>query len=326
MKKPSYKDAGVDVELGDRFVRRISTMVKSTFNQNVVGDFGSFSGLYNMGDGRYLAGATDGVGTKLKLAQMLGKHDTVGIDLVAMCVNDLICSGARPLFFLDYIGSGKLDLSVSEAIVKGVVEGCQQSNCVLLGGETAELPGMYPTGEYDLAGFCVGEVFKEDLIDGKKIAPGMSLIALSSSGVHSNGYSLLRKLIKTDERELLKLALTPTKIYVKEVLALLKKFKGQIHGIANITGGGVQNIPRLSNTVDYHLDNLPGLNQISPIFKVLSERMNHDKKELYHTFNMGLGMVMVTSNDAEVLSWLKQNQLTAWKIGTVKSGTGKVHF
>ena len=199
---------------------------------------GGFASLYQIDKNRYLAAGTDGVGTKLKVAHTLGIHDTVGIDLVAMCVNDVVCTGARPLFFLDYIGCGKLDLAASEGIVKGIVDGCRQSGVALVGGETAEMPGMYDEGEYDLAGFAVGEVAKKDLLDGKALKAGDELVGLASSGLHSNGFSLVRKLLREDETELLKLALTPTRIYVKTAMAVLAAKKFGVRGFAHITGSG----------------------------------------------------------------------------------------
>ena len=318
-KKVTYKDAGVDIERGDEFVERIKARVKTTYNNRVVSGVGGFAALYKMEGGKLLATGTDGCGTKVKVAQALGKHDTIGIDLVAMCVNDVICTGAKPLFFLDYLATGKLDLKVSEDIIKGVVEGCKQSEAALIGGETAEMPGLYDAGEYDLAGFCVGEVDEKSLIDGQSIKEGDTLIALPSSGAHSNGYSLVRKLIPETERKLLLEALTPTRIYwpvVRDVLPLVK-------GMAHITGGGLSNIPRMNAGFDYVIESLPALDEIPTIFGELVKRSGLDGKDLYETFNMGIGFVFATSEPrklAEKLRALKQNY---WMIGHVSAGSGR---
>jgi len=326
----SYKDSGVDIEKADMFVERISQMVKSTYNQNVVSGVGGFCALYQMDENRYLASSTDGVGTKLKLAIELNQHDTIGIDLVAMCVNDLICSGARPLFFLDYFASSKLDLKTSEQIIEGIVAGCKQSEMVLIGGETAEMPGLYQDQDYDLAGFSVGEVFKNNLIDGKKIKSGDTLIALPSSGFHSNGYSLVRKILtdvaskKLNEVQYKKLqqdCLIPTFIYVKIILELIQNFPTAIKGLANITGSGFLNIPRMNENFDYHIDQ----NIEQPEFmKIICEMSGLTQLELYKTFNMGVGFVIATDQPHKVLEFLKiQNQL-AYKIGLITQGTGQV--
>ncbi len=288
----SYKDAGVDVEKGDLFVEKIKGMLGSTYNDRVVSGAGGFAALYDMGD-RYLASGTDGVGTKLILAQKLGIHNTIGIDLVAMCVNDILCTGAKPLFFLDYLASGKLEIETSAQVVEGIVEGCKQSECALIGGETAEMPGMYSDGEYDLAGFSVGEVKKEELIDGSQVKPGDLIYGLSSSGFHSNGYSLVRKLIKDDEVELMKKCLTPTKIYVKEVLELLKNHKDKIHGLAHITGGGFDNIKRINKSFSYPVENLDFLKSMPDFMQEICNRSRLENKDLFQTFNMGIGFVIV---------------------------------
>ncbi|MEG0915091.1 MAG: phosphoribosylformylglycinamidine cyclo-ligase, partial [Christensenellaceae bacterium] len=248
----TYKDAGVDVQRGYEAVKLMKEHVKKTFDGNVITDLGTFGGMYDIGNGQVLVAGTDGVGTKLKAAFAMDKNDTVGIDCVAMCVNDVICHGAKPLFFLDYIATGELNPKVASDIVKGIADGCLQSECALIGGETAEMPGFYPKGEYDLAGFCVGMVNKEDIINGSKIEVGDKIIGLGSTGVHSNGFSLVRKLYamdhslltkKVDKESLGDLLLAPTKIYVKSILKLIKDFT--VTGIAHITGGGFyENIPR----------------------------------------------------------------------------------
>ena len=313
----SYKDAGVDVGRGDEFIERIKEKVRSTYSARVVAGVGGFAALYDMGD-RYLATGTDGVGTKLKLAQILDIHNTIGIDLVAMCVNDILCTGATPLFFLDYLACGKLQLPVAESIIEGIVEGCRQGKLALIGGETAEMPGMYEDDEYDLAGFAVGEVKKEDLIDGQKVKEGDQLVGVASSGIHSNGYSLVRALIDSNERELLRQALTPTKIYVPTVGSVLHLVKG----LAHITGGGVENIPRINENFDYHLSHLPS--DIPSIFSVLRERSGLAKDELYRTFNMGVGMVVVTDQAQRLIKELEIMGEKCWIMGEVKKGNGQV--
>jgi len=310
----SYKDAGVDIDKGDQFVERIKGFIKSTYNTNVISGAGGFAALYDLGDDRYLAAGTDGVGTKLKLAIDLDKHDTIGIDLVAMCVNDLICTGAKPMFFLDYLASGRLNLESSEQIVKGIAEGCKQSACALIGGETAEMPGMYAEDHYDLAGFCVGDVYKEDLIDGSNISQNDTIIGLPSSGFHSNGYSLVRKLINEDEIELKKMCLTPTKIYVKMINKLLRTNPGLIKGIANITGGGIHNIPRINSDFGYKLTNCPSLNHE---MSIITERSKLDNQELYKTFNMGIGMALITNDPDKLQSAISDIDETSFVLGSV---------
>ncbi|MGE3260591.1 MAG: phosphoribosylformylglycinamidine cyclo-ligase [Bacteriovoracia bacterium] len=319
----SYKDSGVDRDKGDLFVQRIQKMVKSTYSKAVKSGVGGFASLYDVGGGKYLAAGTDGVGTKLMVAHKLGIHDTVGIDLVAMCVNDVVCTGARPMFFLDYIGCGKLELPVSEAIVKGIVDGCRQSGTALVGGETAEMPGMYDDGEYDLAGFAVGEVKKSALLDGKKTKAGDAIIGLASSGLHSNGFSLVRKLLKEEETDFLKTALTPTRIYVKNALAVLESKKFGIKGFAHITGSGFYNIPRINAKFSYVIDQVP---DAPGIFRLLQERAGLDGKEMYSTFNMGVGFVMVCeAKKADALvKFLNKRGEKAQRIGTVAKGKGEV--
>ena len=318
----TYADSGVDRDKGDLFVKRIEKMVKSTYNKAVKSGVGGFASLYDIGKGRFLAAGTDGVGTKLKVAQHLGVHDTVGIDLVAMCVNDVVCTGARPMFFLDYIGCGKLELEASEAIIKGIVDGCRQSGAALVGGETAEMPGMYDEGEYDLAGFAVGEVSKKDLLDGSKLKAGDELVGIASSGLHSNGFSLVRKLLRDDEEELLRLALTPTKIYVKTALAVRDSGKFGVRGFAHITGSGFYNIPRINNKFRYVITNLP---ETPRIFPILQERAMLDAKEMYSTFNMGVGFVIACQKGkAEaLLKFLAKKGERAFRLGYVEKGKGE---
>lgn len=319
----SYKESGVDIEKGDLFVERISKMVRSTYNKQVVSGIGGFCALYALDSERFLASSTDGVGTKIKLAIDLGIHDTIGIDLVAMCVNDLICSGARPLFFLDYFASSKLDLEVSEAVLKGIVEGCLQSEMALVGGETAEMPGMYQIGDYDLAGFSVGEVKKAELIDGKSLCEGDSLVAIASSGFHSNGFSLVRKIIDMNKvnEHFKKECLKPTKIYVKTILSLLNSSRKNIKGIANITGSGFLNIPRINDQFDYHVSSM-GL--LPPHMKNICDLSGLEEVELHRTFNMGVGMVVATGDPKGIIENLEKLGEKAFLIGNVTKGSGKI--
>ncbi|KKZ57294.1 phosphoribosylformylglycinamidine cyclo-ligase, partial [Haemophilus haemolyticus] len=299
----SYKDAGVDINAGNALVERIKPEVKRTTRAEVIGGLGGFGALCAI-PSKYkepvLVSGTDGVGTKLRLAIDLKKHDTIGIDLVAMCVNDLVVQGAEPLFFLDYYATGKLDVDVAADVVKGIADGCVQSGCALVGGETAEMPGMYHAGDYDLAGFCVGVVEKSEIIDGSRVKNGDALIALGSSGPHSNGYSLVRKVIDVagvnpatellDNKPLSEHVLAPTKIYVKSVLALIKQ--ADVHAIAHLTGGGFwENIPRVlpKNTkavIDEKSWKWPS------VFNWLQEKGNINTYEMYRTFNCGVGMVI----------------------------------
>ena len=310
----NYKDAGVDVANGQKEVELIKNLVEKTQSENVLSKLGGFSGLFSLENlnikNPVLVSGTDGVGTKVMLAQMMDKHDTIGIDCVAMCVNDILCQGAKPLFFLDYIACGKLVPEKMEKIVKGVADGCLQANSSLIGGETAEMPGLYNENDYDLAGFCVGIVDKEKIITGEKIKKGDHIFGLKSSGIHSNGYSLVRKIVLGKEKlsldekiegldtslgeELLK----PTKIYVKEILALLEKI--EINGLSHITGGGFyENIPRMipdGLCAKIDVRNIP----LPKIFSLLEKWGELDKKDMYETFNMGVGLVFaVDKKDIE---------------------------
>ena len=335
MSKPSlsYKDAGVDINAGNELVERIKPHVKRTTRPEVIGGLGGFGALCAI-PGKYkepiLVSGTDGVGTKLRLAIDLKKHDTIGIDLVAMCVNDLVVQGAEPLFFLDYYATGKLDVDVASDVVKGIAEGCVQSGCALVGGETAEMPGMYHAGDYDLAGFCVG-VEKSEIIDGSQVKVGDALIALGSSGPHSNGYSLIRKVIdvagvnpaseQLDGRPLSEQVLAPTKIYVKSVLALIKQT--EVHAIAHLTGGGFwENIPRvLPKNTKAVIDESSW--EWQPVFKWLQEKGNIETYEMYRTFNCGVGMVIALpqSQVETALAILKQSGENAWLIGHIENAT-----
>lgn len=320
-KNITYKDSGVDIEKGDELVDRIKKMVQKTYGDRVYKGVGGFACLYEQGD-RYLAAGTDGIGTKVLLAQQLGINDTVGIDLVAMCVNDILCTGATPLFFMDYLATGKLDVETSEALVKGVVDGCLQSESALIGGETAEMPGLYDDGEYDMAGFAVGEVPKDKVIDGSAIKAGDSIIGLYSSGFHSNGFSLVRKLINENEIDLKKGALTPTKIYWNSVKGLINN--ELLNGLAHITGGGFTNISRLNKSVDYNIESVPSIDELPWFMQDIIERLDIPKSELYTTFNMGIGMILITSKLDQVKSELDKVGEKYIEMGSVLEGEGNV--
>ncbi|MBT3585885.1 MAG: phosphoribosylformylglycinamidine cyclo-ligase [Halobacteriovoraceae bacterium] len=320
----TYKDAGVDIEKGDALVEKIKSKVSGTYGNRVLSGVGGFACLYKITEERILAAGTDGVGTKLMLAKSLNIHNTVGIDLVAMCVNDVLCTGARPLFFMDYLATGKLELETSEKILDGIVEGCKQSEMALIGGETAEMPGMYKNGEYDLAGFSVGEVMREDLIDGSTVKDGDTLIGLASSGFHSNGFSLLRKIVKEEETSLLTDLLTPTKIYWNSIKALFSTPEVKISGLAHITGGGLDNIARINDKFNYNIDKMPSRNDIPEFMNEVFERSKLSNEELYKTFNMGIGMVLVTSTPELVSKKLESLGEKFWRIGQVGIGEGKV--
>jgi len=329
----TYKDAGVDIDAGNRFVQMIKPLVKATSRPEMLGDIGGFGGLFSLNSDKYrqptLVASTDGVGTKLKVAFMADKHDTVGIDLVAMCVNDIIVQGAEPLFFLDYLATGKLAPEKAVEILKGISAGCVEAGCALLGGETAEMPGMYGDGEYDLAGFTVGVVDRDAIIDGSTVNVGDKLIGLASSGLHSNGYSLARKVLferlghKIDdvvagfERPLGEELLTPTRIYVKPLLNLLRNF--QIKAMAHITGGGLlENVPRVlprNCRAVFRKESWPKL----PIFELLREGGNIPEVEMYRTFNYGIGMVLVVPDreTEEIMDRLVGLKETPYLIGEV---------
>jgi phosphoribosylformylglycinamidine cyclo-ligase len=293
-----YRDAGVDIEKGNEAVRRIKDKVKTTFDANVLTEIGSFGGLYALSGYRepVLVSGTDGVGTKLRIAFLLDRHETVGIDLVAMSVNDILVQGARPLFFLDYIATSSVEPEKIEAIVDGVIEGCRRSGCALLGGETAELPGFYAEGEYDLAGFAVGVCEKEKMVTGSRIREGDLLIGLPSSGIHSNGYSLARKVLVNErdpDESVLEELLTPTRIYVKPVLALLEKIP--VHGMVHVTGGGFyENIPRILPR-GLSAEIRKGSWEVPAIFGRIAEKGDVDEVEMFTTFNMGIGLIMAVA-------------------------------
>lgn len=324
----NYQTSGVDVQKADAFVEKIKALVPSTHNENVVQGIGGFAALYQLSPDRMLASCTDGVGTKLKLAQQMNKHHGVGIDLVAMCVNDLLCVGAKPLFFLDYMAFGKLNTQVSEELIAGMVDGCKQSGMALIGGETAEMPGFYQIDEYDLAGFSVGDLNPSEMYKEENIQEGDVIIGIASSGFHSNGYSLLRKLVKETETELINQLLTPTRIYVSLISNLKKALPTAVLAMSHITGGGVQNIPRMSEKFDYNINYWPNLDEVTPVFKPIIERANLTHEERHETFNMGIGLVLLVKKDQEsaVMSQLKELGEKAWKMGQVQKGTGQVYF
>ncbi|WP_191600292.1 phosphoribosylformylglycinamidine cyclo-ligase [Marinomonas algicola] len=329
----SYKDAGVDINAGNQLVERIKGVSKKTRRPEVMGGLGGFGALTRLPT-KYknpiLVSGTDGVGTKLRLAMDINKHDTIGIDLVAMCVNDLVVAGAEPLLFLDYYATGKLDIDVAANVVTGIGEGCLQAGCALVGGETAEMPGMYHDGDYDLAGFCVGVVEEEKIIDGSKVKAGDTLIALGSSGPHSNGYSLIRKIIEVSKADLsqpiagttLQNALMePTKIYVKSILKLMEAM--DVNALAHITGGGLlENIPRVlpENAAAY----IDANSWVRPeVFNWLQEQGNVDQEEMYRVLNCGVGMVLCIDSDKaqHALEILKAENENAWVIGDIRPRT-----
>lgn len=335
----SYKEAGVDVTAGYKSVELIKEYVKGTYNSSVISDLGGFGGLFapNLSGMKQpvLVSGTDGVGTKLKLAFLLNKHDTIGQDCVAMCVNDIICCGATPMFFLDYLALGKNVPEVVATIVKGVTDGCKMAGCALVGGETAEMPGFYPVDEYDLAGFSVGIVDKDKMIDSNKINVGDTIIGIASSGVHSNGFSLVRKIFNVNKENLNeykeelgttlgKCLLTPTKIYVKPVLKVLEQV--EVKGISHVTGGGFyENLPRMLRdgvAIEIEKDSYPVL----PIFKLLQKEGNIPERDMYNTFNMGIGMALIVdNNDVEkTLQILKENGEEAFEIGKIVEGNKEV--
>ncbi len=338
----AYKRAGVNIEAGDAAVERMKKHVQRTFRPEVMTELGGFGGLFGLDKDKYkkpvLVSGTDGVGTKLKLAFAMDRHDTIGVDAVAMCVNDIIVQGAEPLFFLDYLACDQVIPEKIEAIVSGIADGCAQAGCALIGGETAEMPGMYAAGEYDIAGFTVGIVDEENIINGRNIIPGDAIIGLASNGLHSNGFSLVRKVLLEDsqlsldenypslDKTLGEELLTPTRIYVKPILNALKKHK--IKGMAHITGGGfINNIPRVlpegvSAEIDY------GSWPIKPIFELIEEKGNIERKEMFTTFNMGIGMILVVDNDdvQQLIKTFIAEGENPYYIGRIQSGDQTVQL
>ncbi len=326
----SYRDAGVDIDAGNELVERIKPSIKRTQREGCVGSIGGFGGLFELPLDRYknpmLVSGTDGVGTKLKLAIELQQYDTIGIDLVAMCANDIAVLGAEALFFLDYYATGKLTLEIAESVIAGIAEGCVQAGCALIGGETAEMPGIYQQGDFDLAGFCVGIVDKNNIIDGQNVQPGHNLIAIASSGPHSNGYSLIRKVIEVSEVDLQqdcagtplgKALLEPTRIYTKNLLELSQT--QNLQAIAHITGGGlIDNIPRvLPENCTAEIDQNSW--QIPAVFEWIQQAGNIEQLEMYRTFNCGIGMVLVVEESItqDCITHLNQLGENAWKLGRI---------
>jgi len=327
----SYRDAGVDIDAGDALVEAIKPLAKRTMREGVLGGIGGFGGLFEISKKfkePVLVSGTDGVGTKLKLAFELNRHDTVGIDLVAMSVNDILVQGAEPLFFLDYFACGKLDVATATAVVSGIAKGCEESGCALLGGETAEMPGMYPDGEYDLAGFAVGAVEKSQIIDGSKIVPGDVVLGLASSGIHSNGYSLVRKIISVANpdleadfhgRKLADVLMAPTRLYVKPLLALMASM--EVKGLVHITGGGlVENIPRvLADKLTAVLDGASWT--MPPLFQWLQQHGGVADAEMHRVFNCGIGMTVIVSkeNADAAMAQLQAAGETVYRIGEIRA-------
>jgi len=335
----TYRDAGVDIEAGESLVERIKPLVQKTQRPECLGNIGGFGGLFELPIDRYrrpvLVSGTDGVGTKLKLAVMLDRHDTIGIDLVAMCVNDVLVLGAEPLYFLDYFATGRLSPEHAQSVIAGIASGCEAAGAALIGGETAEMPGMYSPGDYDLAGFCVGVVEKDQIIDGSHIRAGDQILGLASSGLHSNGYSLARAVLERSsatlgqpigETTLGEALLAPTRIYVRPILALLKAVP--IHGIAHITGGGLSgNIPRiLPDNCDCRIDATAWPRP--EIFQWLQSEGSIDDTEMLRTFNCGIGLVIIVSSDtaAQAHEMLKASGETVYRLGEVQAGSRGIIF
>ena len=329
MSSLTYKDSGVDITKGNQLIERIKPIAKSTFRPGVLAGLGGFGAMFEIPLDKYknpvLISGTDGVGTKLKVAEMLNKHDTIGIDLVAMCVNDLIVQGAEPLFFLDYFATGSLNPDIATSVIEGIGEGCRQSGCSLIGGETAEMPGMYSGEDYDLAGFCVGIAEKSRIIDGSKVSEGDHIVALGSSGPHSNGYSLIRKVLEKSSptNEQLNSLIEPTRIYVKSILSLLNTLP--VHAISHITGGGLlENIPRV--LPDHLAAKLDPASWTQPeIFQWLQDQGNIATSEMYRVLNCGVGMVVVISRESsnEAINHLNSCGENAWLIGEVVQFDGE---
>ena len=329
--KITYKKAGVDIASASNFKSKIKPLVRKSFRPEVLKDIGGFGSFFRLDKNKYkdpiLVSSSDGVGTKLKIAELANKHDTVGIDAVAMNVNDILCTGAEPLFFLDYIAFSKVKEDILVDVVKGINNGCIESGCSLVGGETAQMPGMYKEGEYDIAGFCVGVVERSAIIDGSRIEPGDVVIGLESSGIHSNGYSLVRKALSQNElKRMSKELLAPTRIYVKQVLSLLPD--KNIKGIAHITGGAFYDkisriFPQNVNVkIDKNSWNVP------KIFRLIQNKGNVSEREMYHTLNMGIGMVLIVAPESadSIIAKLKEQKLKSWVIGEATKGKRQVEI
>ena len=329
--KITYKKSGVDIAGASAFKSKLKPIVRRSFRPEVLKDIGGFGSFFKLDKNKYkdpvLVSSSDGVGTKLKIACLANKHDTVGIDAVAMNVNDILCTGAESLFFLDYIAFTKVKEDILVDVVKGINDGCIQAGCSLIGGETAQMPGMYKEGEYDIAGFCVGVVERKDIIDGSKIKPGDAIIGIESSGLHSNGYSLVRKVLSVTEMKRMSAELLkPTRIYVKPILQLLKDFPGQVNGIAHITGGAFYDkISRiLPNNINARIDKNSW--RVPELFRLIQRKGNIEDKEMYHTLNMGIGMVLIVEPAvaSAIMKKLSELKLKSWLIGQAVKGNKSV--
>ena len=333
MAKITYKRSGVDIAGASAFKSKLKPIVRKSFRPEVLTDIGGFGSFFKLDKNKYrdpvLVSSSDGVGTKLKIAALANKHDTVGIDAVAMNVNDILCTGAESLFFLDYIAFTKVKEEILIDVVKGINDGCIQAGCSLIGGETAQMPGMYKEGEYDIAGFCVGVVERKDIIDGSKIKPVDAIIGIESSGLHSNGYSLVRKVLsQTEMKRMSAELLKPTRIYVKPVLSLLKHFPGQINGISHITGGAFYDkISRiLPKDINARIDKNSW--RVPELFRLIQRKGNIEDKEMYHTLNMGIGLVLIVEQDAAsaIIKRLAELKLKSWLIGKAVKGNKGVEI
>ena len=333
MKKITYKDSGVDIAGANVFKNKIKTLVRKSFRKEVLTDIGGFGSFFKLDKNQYknpvLVSSSDGVGTKLVIANLANKHDTVGIDAVAMNVNDILCTGAQPLFFLDYVAFSKVKEDVLVDVVSGINKGCIESGCSLIGGETAQMPGMYKEGEYDIAGFCVGVVEREKIINGERIEAGDKIIGIASSGLHSNGYSLVRKVLGPAELKRMSMELLkPTRIYVKPVLELLRQHGQAIHGIAHITGGAFYD--KISRILPKNIDARIDKNSwsVPEIFRLIQNKGNIEDKEIYHTLNMGIGMVLIVrpQSASEIIKKLSGLKLKSWVIGQAIKGSKKVNI
>lgn len=322
----NYKDSGVDVVKGDQFVEKIKSFIRPTYNKKVISGVGGFCALYEVSENKWLAAGTDGVGTKVKLAQELNLHHSIGQDLVAMCVNDIICSGAHPSFFLDYLACGKLDLDIHATLVESIANACLINECALIGGETAEMPGVYAEGVYDLAGFAIGELHPSDHVSGKDIKNGDTLIGLYSSGFHSNGYSLVRKLLAADEIELKKAALTPTRLYYPIIKKMMEVQKNNIVGMAHITGGGFHNIPRMNEEKTYVITSVLENTERPAIMNEIIERSKMNFNDQYETFNMGIGFVLCVKDATMAGEFLSSIGEKYKVIGHVEDGKENLVF
>jgi phosphoribosylformylglycinamidine cyclo-ligase len=331
--KITYKKSGVDIAGASAFKSKLKPIVRKSFRPEVLKDIGGFGSFFKLDKNKYkepiLVSSSDGVGTKLKIAGLANKHDTVGIDAVAMNVNDILCTGAESLFFLDYIAFTKVKEEILVDVVKGINDGCIQAGCSLIGGETAQMPGMYKEGEYDIAGFCVGIVERKDIIDGSKIKPTDTIIGIESSGLHSNGYSLVRKVLSATEMKRMSAELLkPTRIYVKPILALLKYFPAQVNGIAHITGGAFYD--KISRILPDNINGRIDKNswRVPELFRLIQRKGNIEDKEMYHTLNMGIGLVLIVRQEASlaIIKRLAELKLRSWVIGQAVKGNKEVEI